>query len=117
MFRRSISDGRTLAGWFSPGMPVRKIVTRSLRGAGGDWTPKSRLSSFGTSGSSTRSSAAASPVGSMALNTSLRARSITASLTSGIAEARHLDAVAGVGDLPPARASPPPGGSPSTTRR
>ena len=35
----------------------------------------------------------------MALNTSLRARSMTASLTSGIAEARHLDEVAAVGDL------------------
>ena len=84
MFSRSISDGRTLAGWLRPGMPVRKIVTRSLRGAGGESTLKIRFSSFGTSGSVTRSSATASLVGSMPLNASLRARSITASLTSGL---------------------------------
>ena len=47
MFSRSISDGVTFGGWFSPGMPVRKIVTRSLRGAGGDWMPKSAEQQLG----------------------------------------------------------------------
>ena len=35
MLSRSISAGRTCVGWLSPAMPVRKIATRSLRGAGG----------------------------------------------------------------------------------
>jgi hypothetical protein len=33
VFNRSISAGWTFAGWFSSGMPVRKIVARSSRGA------------------------------------------------------------------------------------
>ena len=41
MFSRSISDGVPPSTLFRPGMPVRKIVTRSLRGAGGDGMPKS----------------------------------------------------------------------------
>src|SRR5260221_358949 len=32
---RSCSEAFTLAGWLRPGMPVRKIATRSLRGAAG----------------------------------------------------------------------------------
>ena len=51
MLSRSISDGRGLVPiWFSPGMPVRKIVTRSLRGVGGVCTPNSACISRGSSG-------------------------------------------------------------------
>ena len=32
VFSRNISDAFTLAGWLRPGTPVRKAVTRSLRG-------------------------------------------------------------------------------------
>ena len=71
-------------------MPVRKIVTRSLRGAGGDWMPKSRLSSLGTSGSVTKPSAAASPVGSSALNDVLRAARDHDLVDQRMAQPRHL---------------------------
>src|SRR5688572_6557993 len=81
--RRSNSAGVTLAGWLSPGMPVRKMVTRSWRGAAGDWMPKSSESSLGTSGSRTNGSAAASPVGSRELKRSFAPRGITTSFTRG----------------------------------
>ena len=32
VFSRSISDAVTVACWFTPLMPVRKVVTRSVRG-------------------------------------------------------------------------------------
>ena len=32
VFRRSISEATTFLGWFTPLMPVRKVVTRSVRG-------------------------------------------------------------------------------------
>ena len=32
VFRRSISEATTFVGWLTPLMPVRKVVTRSLRG-------------------------------------------------------------------------------------
>ena len=85
MFRRIISAGRGLVPiWFSPGMPVRKIVTRSFRGVGGVFSPNSAWSSGGTVGFVTKPSAAPSPVGSSPLNVSFTPRGITASLTSGM---------------------------------
>ena len=47
---RSISDGRTPAGWFKPGTPVRNTATRSLRGVAGAGTPKSASISTGSVG-------------------------------------------------------------------
>ena len=35
MLSRIISAGFTFLGWFSPGMPVRKMLAMSLRGAAG----------------------------------------------------------------------------------
>ena len=32
VFSRSISEATTFFGWFTPLMPVRKVVTRSVRG-------------------------------------------------------------------------------------
>ena len=85
MLRRSISDGRTFGGWFRPGMPVRKIVTRSLRGAGGESTPKIRLEQLRHFRIGARDRARPRRSSARcALNASLRARSITASLTSGL---------------------------------
>ena|SRR5438105_4650373 len=65
-------------------MPVRKMVTRSLRGGGGVFTPKSASISGGTVGLVTKLRAALSPVGSSPLNVSFTPSGITASLTSGM---------------------------------
>ena len=32
VFSRSISEPTTPAGWLTPGMPVRNVVTKSVRG-------------------------------------------------------------------------------------
>ena len=45
MFSRSISDGVTFVGWFTPGTPVRKTWIRSSR-----CTPFAASSESGTSG-------------------------------------------------------------------
>ena len=88
-------------------MPVRKMVTRSLRGAGGDFTPKIRFSSFGTSGSRTRSSAAASLRRFEAVEDVLAREIDHRFVDERHAEARHLHEIARVGrSLPGAIASP-----------
>ena len=84
VFSRNCSLAVTSAGWFRPGTPVRKIVARSWRLSVGIWLrPQTFFSRKASSGLSTNGSAAASCVGSIALNVSFTWYGMTASLTSG----------------------------------
>ncbi len=85
MLSRIISDGFTFLGWLSPGMPVRKMVAMSLRGAAGTLTPGySTGISRATSGSRTNLPNWASSAGSEALKRSFLPSGMTTSLTSGM---------------------------------
>ena len=95
-----------------PGMPVRKIVTRSFRGAGGDSTPKSAVRSWALPDRA-RTPARRRPVGS-SVEDVLGAEGDDDLVDQRLAEARDLDLVAVVlllplaarGDRRPARGRP-----------
>ena len=118
--RRSAAASPTAArsgGWFSPGMPVRKIVTRSLRGVGGDWMPKSAESSFGTSGSVTKPQRGGVAGRLERVERVLGAARDDDLVDERLAEPRHLHEVAVVLLAARRRASSPTAGWPWTRRR
>ena len=95
MLRRIISDGLTFLSWFSPGMPVRKMLAMSLRGAAGLLDPGySTGISRATSGSRTNLPNWASSAGWEALKRSLLGQRDDDLVHQRHAEARDLDPVA-----------------------
>ncbi len=112
MFSLSWEEGTTFAGWFKSGMPVRKMVTRSSRGASGTSMPKTCSMRPPSSGFWMYSRNWASSVGSELFQRSLSLSAMSTSFTSGMSRREILTK----GPSEGATSSGPATGGPSGSR-